>query len=71
MYNVILWGLGDGYNSFVSCRGLDMVNVLAIADSERWCYKSIDGIPVIKPEEIKEGIGEFDFLIITIYNEGS
>ena len=52
MYKVVLWGLGDGYNSFVSHHGLDMVEVIAIVDKEGWCYKKIDGIPVIQPEEI-------------------
>lgn len=35
MYKVVLWGLGQGYNVFVSNHGLEMVDVVAIADKIR------------------------------------
>lgn len=56
MYRVILWGMGNGYDDFVSHRGLDMVDVVAIIDKEKRGYKKIDGIPVISPEEFEHNI---------------
>ncbi len=65
MYNVILWGMGEGYDLFTACKGYDMVKVIAIADSYVSEYKSIDGIPIIRPEDICNH--DYDYLIITAF----
>ncbi len=63
MYKVVLWGAGTGYNIFTSRGGHSMVDVVAITDSVLGSvYKKIDGIPVIKPEELLHVL--FDYLII-------
>ena len=50
MCKVALWGLGDGYNDFVSHHGLEMVNVVVIIDKQAKLYRCIDRIPVITPD---------------------
>lgn len=71
-YNVVLWGMGEGYDLFTACKGHDMVNVTAIADSYVSEYGKYDGIPIIRPEDICSQ--DYDYLIITafrddVYNE--
>ncbi len=48
MYDVILWGVGTGYDEFVKYNGYDKVNVIAVVD-QIWCkyIANVDGIPVI------------------------
>ncbi len=64
MHKVVLWGLGEGYNTFVYLHGHDMVDVIALIDKNRNYYKSIDGIPIISPEEL--GSIKFEYLIVTV-----
>lgn len=52
MYKVALWGMGYGYNFFTQLHGHEMVEVVAIADNWKRGLKSIDGIPVISPQEL-------------------
>lgn len=72
MYNVVLWGMGKGYDLFTACKGHDMVNIIAMADSYVSEYSKIDGIPIIRPEDICSQ--DYDYLIITtlvdkVFNE--
>lgn len=72
MYNVVLWGgAGEGYDLFTACKGHNMVNIIAMADSYVNEYSKIDGIPIIKPEDICSQ--NYDYLIITaleyVYDE--
>lgn len=69
MYKVALWGLGEGYNMFVSHHGFEMVEVVAVADSLARLYHTIDQIPVVAPVELSNGSIEYDYLIITVINE--
>lgn len=69
MYDVVLWGTGGGYNHFVSLHGLDMVNAIAIVDGQGSCYKKIDGIPVIAPNDLATKLIEYDYLIVTVIEE--
>lgn len=71
MYKVILWGMGPGYNIFVSYRGLDMVEVTAIVDKKDWEYKSVDGIPIKKPEDILKESIEYDYIIATVQRDST
>lgn len=67
MYKVVLWGLGDGYNYFTYLRGHEMVEVVAVTDKQGFVYKKVDGIDVIKPEDlVGEKTAEFDYLIVTV-----
>lgn len=69
MYKVALWGLGDGYNVFVSHHGLDMVEVVAIADKLAGLYKCVDGIPVVTTNKLIDGSYHYDYLVVTVVNE--
>lgn len=71
MYKVALWGAGDGYNVFVANHGLEMVEVVAIADKLAGLYKSIDNIPVVAPNELISGNIKYDYLIVTVVNENT
>ena len=63
----VLWGGGHGYDVFVQLRGLDMLNVLAITDNADLYVSRIDGIPVVKPNELSEI--DFDYLIICVIDD--
>lgn len=74
MYNIVIWGIGDGYNEFVSSHGLQMVNVVAVTDKRSDLYNYIDGIPVVAIDKICDGSIEYDYLVVcvkdnNIYNE--
>ena len=55
MYRVVLWGLGEGYNSFVTLRGYEGVEIVAIVDKRggvlqkhRWYTRvSSEGICIV------------------------
>ena len=66
MYKVILWGMGDGYNSFIKLHGYEMVDVVAIIDSDTKKIKKLDGIQVVEPQNM--GV-EFDFIIVTVIDD--
>ncbi len=66
MYNVILWGLGVGYNIFTSCHGHSKVNVVGVTDSQGLHYKSFDGKPVLPLKDVFKKVIKYDYLIITV-----
>lgn len=68
MYKVALWGAGEGYNLFTSLHGHSLVNVVAIVDKERGLIRNIDGIPLISPMELIDGV-QYDFIVVTVINE--
>lgn len=57
MYKVVLFGLGGGYDRFVSFGGLEKVDVIAITDKNCKFFKYIDGIPVVDLDDILCGGG--------------
>lgn len=67
-YSVVLWGMGVGYNDFISRQGHHMVDVIAIVDKKRGVFGfSMDGVPVITKEKIKNY--GFDYIIVTVLDE--
>lgn len=69
MYKVVFWGIGDGYNFFTSLHGHDMVEVVALVDSNKGgYYQKIDGISVIKPDNLIADIS-FDYLIVGVIDD--
>lgn len=67
MYRVVLWGIGDGYNVFIQLRGHEKVDVIALVDKEPKGIKSIDDIPVISPQMLKEYL--YDYLIVAVIDD--
>ena len=66
MYKVVLWGLGHGYDVFTYLHGHEMVDVVAVTDRECYFRKQIDGIPVVRVDELASM--EFEYLIVTVVN---
>lgn len=66
MYKVVLWGCGNGYNTFVSHRGYEQVEAVGITDSDISCYKVIDGIPAVSKNEVFEAKIKYDYIIVTV-----
>lgn len=66
MYKVALWGIGVGYNTFVSLNGYSHVEPVAITDSDAKSLKKIDGIPVITKSDLFAGKVEYDYIIVTV-----
>ena len=65
MYKVILWGAGQGYNRFVSFRGYEQVQVVAIVDNRVITPKRIDGIEVISSKQLVDTKTAYDYIIVT------
>ncbi|MBP9996334.1 MAG: DUF1919 domain-containing protein [Lachnospiraceae bacterium] len=69
MHKVILWGMGDGYNRFVSYRGYEQVEIVALVDSGNMYHSQIDGIPIINPKSIRDKNIYFEYIVVTVVSK--
>lgn len=65
MYEVLIWGITEAYDKLRKFLDISKIKINALVSSYDECIKSLDGIDVIKPEEIKNF--NYDFIIVASF----
>lgn len=69
MHEVLVWGIGTSYDRFRRFLNESQVKINALISSYDEHIKSIDGIDVIKPEDIKNFNYEFIIVASSFFEE--